>query len=1478
MYTINVGGIMGGIRRVNGKFNALSKMFFPQLTCLFLITVLVTVVLFSQFTQSAHAHSVQARSAQTGSPHESPQNPWAMYGIEVGSGSCSWSMYGNNIYYPSPAAILADSLIAFGGGDAYSSYSGTIGNSPAYSYNIENAPCFTGGYFYISMIYDGTNFGKVCPGGSYEEGGQFCPGNAPSPKTLGSNGCPVCSQNTSESSNVTTTSKDGKPQTRDPIDVASGNVYEQETDYQSAGMNWLDFTRYYNSNAEIANTYAVSLGSHWRNTYDRYLDIISSSSVTVERKDGKVLSFTNNGSGWVSDSDVDLALVQTGSTSWTLKDQDDTVETYTQLGSGEGLLNSITLRDGYTQVLAYNSNNQLTSVTDSFGRTLTFSYTGTLLSTVTTPDGLVVAYSYNSSGLNPGVNDRLVGVSYSTSPATNRSYTYTQLFDLLNVTDENGNTTSWTYDVNGRGLSSQNGNGLNLTTVAYDDATGNRTVTNALGQQEVYKFTTLQGVPKVTEIDRIATSTVPAATETYTYDSNGYVNSITDWKGNVTEYVNNTHGLPTSITEASGTGVARTTTITYDATFIHLPDQIVQPRLTTSFTYDGSGNVLTRTETDTSGGITNGQTRTWTYTYDSKGHVLTATGPRTDVIQTTTFTYSGNNITTITDPLGHVSKITSYTSSGLPLSMTDPNGVVTTFTYDIRDRLLTQTVQSVSGNAQTTFSYDGVGNLTQIRLPDNTMLGYGYDQANRLNSFYTSLDNLYYTLDANGDIVKLQSTDNLDTNGLRQSAVFDSLGRMLQQIGAAGQTTSFAYDADGNALTVTDPLGNARTQAFDALNRLTGQTDPLSNTITYARDAQDNLTGVTDPRNLKTTYTYDGFGDVISETSPDSGTITYTFDKAGNCISETDARGVVTNCTFDTLNRVLTETYPASPGENVTYTYDVKSKTNFGIGRLAKIKDESGTTTFTYNERGDILTDTRKIGATTYKTTYTYDLADNVSSVTYPSGDVISYTRDRAGRISSISYQPTSGAGASYLARSITYVPFGPVSGLTYGNGLAETLTYDHDYHLTNILTSGNSVVQNLALSYDAVGNITSITDNLDNTLNQTFGYDKDYRLVSATGKYGAVGYTYDADGNRLTNTTNGTTSTYTYPTTSNKLSSVKTGGVARKFTYLANGDISKDTRSSTSTTAAFSYNDRNFNGKVTINGVVTTYKQNALGERMIKTTGTSITDYQYDLNGHVIAESNGSTGAVTREYVYLDDMPLAQIESNGTIYYLHNDQTGTPQKMTDASENVVWDRIQQPFGETVSITGSATNNLRFPGQYADSESGLNDNLNRSYNSTLGRYTQGDPIGLAGGINLYGYVENNPVIGVDPQGLDVRVYGGGSMWPHEAIAIDTPSGIFTFGFGPRWSGFIPYGPGRVDEGSGEYSNITHGRLISTYPLSPSDGDKLVQNLRKLENNSPLYSLVGFNCNNFANMVASYASQGSLNINSFSPIDFNQLSK
>ena len=696
-----------------------------------------------------------------------------------------------------------------------------------------------------------------------------------------------------------------------------------------------------------------------------------------------------------------------------------------------------------------------------------------------------------------------------------------------------GNTyATWTYDTNSRGLTNfMGGSTLNAgsTTVVYNDTTGSRTVTNALGVTDTYTFSTLQGVPKAAGISRAATSTTAAATESFTYDSNGYPASVTDWNGNQTTYVNNSAGSPTTINEAVGTSAARTTTIAYDTTWTHQPDSIVTPGVTTAFAYDSNGNLHTKTYTDTTTQSipysTNGQTRTWTYGYTN--FLLTSVQtPRTDVTAIINYAYAGATLSSITDALGHVTHVTAAQNDGYPQTVVDPNSVTRGYSWDARQRLVYDVVDTSAGNDVTYYNLDPTGELAQLFLPDGTFRNYVYDAAHRFTKIsdpYSSF--IQYTLDALGDTTQAE-VENSSTEYKNHTATFDALGRKLTDVGGQGQTTTFTYDPDGNALTIKDGLLNTTTRVVDALNRIGKSTDANSGIAQWTYDAHDRLLTVEDQNSHTTSYVYDGFGDVIQQTSPDTSTTVYHYDNNGNLTSKTDTASVVTNQTFDKLDRVLTTSYPADSTLNVAYTYDqTGTGFSFGIGRLTSLTDAAGSLTRAYDERGNLLTEKRVNSGNTYTTSYTYNSASRLLSTTYPDGTVVNFAYDPTGHVYTMSAKPAGAGSATTIAPTINYFPFGPLEYISYGNGMTETWFFDLDYRVTGISANLGNISQPhvmlLDYTYDAANNLKTISDLVNGANSQTLGLrdcvlNRVNSAVSGTGGYGTLGWTYDAVGNLL--------------------------------------------------------------------------------------------------------------------------------------------------------------------------------------------------------------------------------------------------------------------------------------------------------------------------------------------------------------------------
>lgn len=1167
-----------------------------------------------------------------------------------------------------------------------------------------------------------------------------------------------------------------------PIAINIGNKFEVATDFETQGKNSLAFIRYYNSQSQQSS----SLGFSWRSNFDRGFryngtDIPSSTAVWFTRPDGSVYSFIKTSGSWLPSAiDVNAQLTSLGPSGWILTDQNDRIETYTLAGQ----LSSIKTRSGYEQDLVYDANGNLVLVTDSFGRTLAFTITGGIIHTMTDSDGKVYTYKYTSPLPSTA---QLVSVSFPGSSSPTVQYLYENAsypYALTGILDEKGKRyASWSYDANARAISSEHAGGADATSLTYSlngSGTGTVETTNALGKQTTYTLSLIASVGKITSIAGLVSAHTAATTESFTYDSHGYIASHTDNNGNTTKYLNDSRGHVTSETDAFGTPQARTVTTTWDPIY-NLPTEIVQPGLTTDYTYS-SGLLTQKTETDTTTTTvpysTSGTTRTWTYTYDSAGLLHTVDGPLAGTGDTVTYTYDARGcIASFTDEIGHATAITSVNGRCEPLSSLDPNGVVTNYTYDDRGRATSITANPGSNQSATGFAYDLAGNLTVITFPDNSTLSYAYDDAHRLTSITNNLgESITYTLDAMGNrtATAVKSTSSVIT--MQQSATFDELGRVMANIGAALQATTHAYDLNSNEVAITDPRGKVYGHTFDALNRLYQETDPDSWKTTVAYNGRDEVTGVTDARSLATTYVRNGFGDVIQRTSLDTGIDVYWYDANGNVIKKTDARGIETDFTYDAASRILTRTFPATAAENVTFSYDATAGGNYGVGRLTSVTDQSGSTSVVYDALGRIASSTQMVSGHLYSMAFTYDPAGNILSETYPSGRIVTYTRDALGRIAGITTRQNSGEAFVSIATGTAYKPFGPLSGFMFGNSLIASFSFDQDYQPTHIQTSkGTTSIQDLVNGFDPSGNITSITDQLVSSRSQTFTYDDLNRVATAAGAYGPQSYSYDGIGNRLSRSAGGTTETYVYPATSNRLTSVTTtGGNIRTLTYATSGQLSQDVRD-TGDTYTFTVNGAGRNAGASLNGVVAgTYLYNAFGQRVQKVASGITAQFVFDRTGHLLEEANGS-GTVQRDYIWLDDIPVAMVDDTGpspVIDYIHTDQSGTPQKMTDGSASIVWDNLSDPFGNSMATQGTnwgtanwgsfnwattmlSQSNIRFPGQYFDGETGLHQNWNRDYDPTIGRYVQSDPAGFSGGINTYTYVGGNPVSFTDPSGLQI---------------------------------------------------------------------------------------------------------------------------
>ncbi|MES9842252.1 MAG: RHS repeat-associated core domain-containing protein [Candidatus Thiodiazotropha endolucinida] len=353
---------------------------------------------------------------------------------------------------------------------------------------------------------------------------------------------------------------------------------------------------------------------------------------------------------------------------------------------------------------------------------------------------------------------------------------------------------------------------------------------------------------------------------------------------------------------------------------------------------------------------------------------------------------------------------------------------------------------------------------------------------------------------------------------------------------------------------------------------------------------------------------------------------------------------------------------------------------------------------------------------------------------------------DAYGQLSSLTYEWSDGTIQSLISNLQT-LPFGPVKAFDYGNGLSLTRGFDQDYQLISQTIPG--ILQS-SYQHDPVGNITDWQDLLSTGQDQLFDYDALYRLTSANGAYGDTTYTYDATGNRLSLTLDGSTETYSYVPSSHRLQQIL-GSVTDSRSYDAAGNTIQ------SLIGSYAYDDTNRMVRFSKTGTTATYAYNGKGERISKNVDGTITRFRYAPAGQLLGEYD-QNGQAIREYITLEGQPVALIVTDpvttlSSVYYLHTDHLGAVVKATDSTQTLVWDAERKPFGERSVITAQIEMPLGFPGQYFDEETGNYYNYFRDYDPSTGRYLQSDPIGLEGGINTYAYVAGNPLILIDPNGL-----------------------------------------------------------------------------------------------------------------------------
>ncbi len=1004
----------------------------------------------------------------------------------------------------------------------------------------------------------------VCPEGIDGNGGSYCY-RSDTAQDVGKNLGDQC--------------KTGQCFLGNPINVGVGNKYQEEFDFAATGPNPLAFRRYYNSlaglddsnnglyrfgnsgpnsvraslNGDNSATAAVAtdaIGVSWRHSYQAAIAVHETQDIRsafIYRPEGRVYAYREHGAAWHTDADVNFTLIELqtagATTGWELTTDEDALEVY----SAEGRLQTITDREGFTTTLAYDGIGRLTTVTDHFGKQIAIGYAASpdpgqdwwensavenRITTVTDPAGGVYSYGYDSLG-------NLVSMTHPDT--TVRHYVYENAsfpYALTGIVDRNGDRyATFGYDADGRANLSYHGPAANPSErvdISYTTIGVNAPIYRITDAQVTYAAGTSQqlvqdidiaakvGVAKTTGITKLGSSS------SKTYDTNGNLERSTDYGGEVTYRAYDARNLVTTLTEAEGATEERTTTMQWHAGY-RLPTKVTRPSVAgtgydqeTEYTYV-TGTPLVASIT-VRGHRPDGAAiqRTTAFTYNADNQLETIDGPRTGVSDVTTISYYScttgyecGQIASVTNPLGHVTTFDTYDAFGRVLQSTDPNGLQTHYVYSSAGELTSVTQVPVSGtNRQTTMAYDSAGQLTSVTRPDGQVLTFTYDDAHYLTTITDNLGNrIEYDYDARGNRTDEDTYDPGSSLKRAVDSVYDVFNH-LDTVSSGGSLTDYAIDIEGNLTSTVDPNSAMTTHSYDALDRLTQTVDALLGVTSYAYDVHDNTAVVTAANGAKTVYSYDDLGNLLEEISPDRGTTTYTYDVAGNLATKTDARGKLTSYTYDALNRLTLTTLDG--GGTIAYEYDVGANAK---GRLNKITDATGNTSWSFDSFGAVTQKTQTIGSVALSTSYAYDSAGRMTSMTLPSGKVVGYGYN--------TYLPTSVTvdGATVLSAA-SYDPFGPVNGWTWGNGAAHSKSFD----VRGLLTSHTLAGSTRTLGYDAAGQLTSLNDPRHT---DTFGYDllgrlDDYTHTGLAPLPASQAFEYDENGNRTRLTENGTAYDYT--------------------------------------------------------------------------------------------------------------------------------------------------------------------------------------------------------------------------------------------------------------------------------------------------------------------------------------------------------------
>lgn len=1183
--------------------------------------------------------------------------------------------------------------------------------------------------------------------------------------------------------NINTPNKPGPLGTE--VNTLTGNLFLTRNDIYvpSRGVD-IALTFYYNSFNFEEN---IGFGKGWSSMYSIYYKNDTASGKTIIWGDAREDSYQLSGSNYIPQNGIFSKLTQYQPDKFLVTEQ-----------------------DGMKYFFDNAIHKKITRMEEPNGNFLNFSYTDSLLTTITNTAGQTITLAYNNKGNIQTITDAL------TSPTRVYSYTYDNVNNLKQVTDALGGTNKYTYLVNGpmKTISDKNNNTADIIyygdytvseivgcnkrqSFSYDTTLQVTTVTDYLqsGANQVtkYQYKTFENISWVTGM----TSNCCGFDMTFEYDNKGNKTKQTDANGNISTYTYDNRGNMLSMKDA----LNQTMSYTYSTDFNKVTSYIDAKGFKTNITYDVKGNLTQIVEPgnlvyaaayNTNGDIissTDPKGNIYTYNYDALGNPSTVTAPNgyhatlvhdargnllayTDALNNTnSMEYDIlDRMKKITDPINNNVQIT-YDAEGNATLVKNQNAENSLLKYDASNRLV-QFTDAMNNNMNLT--YDAMDNITSITNQVGSKVSFLYDNKNRLTGIRDALGNqASVSYDAKENIIGATLP-----NGQQLNYSYDNIDRIKQVSDINGIIAQFTYDKNNNVTSFKNGTNATTVAEYDSLNRVKKITDPLGNSSLLVYDKNNNIVSITDRNGNTKTYGYDSLNRIKIVTDNNGSSTTASYDARGNIISLKDANNNTTNYTYDNLNRLKRTIYPDS--RYLEYTYD--SKGNITTKRLtdatnivftydtlnrmvSKLLPNGQIYSYTYDAIGRVKTATNNAGTVTLNydllnrivsesfggrtINYAYNTAGTSQTTVYPDSTVITKLFDTRNRLSSITKN-------GVVVVSYQYNNVDQLISKTAANGVVTTMQYDNANRLINYTTANN--IQNANISYDNEMQKTAVTRVNTPTKSEQFVYDNGQRLTNY--KRGIAGspviqntYTYDALGNRTIANLNGTNTNYS-TNNLNQLTNSNNGSQNINFTYDNRGNLTFDGN------FFKTYDAENRLQKDSSSPTnVLTYLYDGFGRRTQKNNNGTILNYTFA--GLSQIEERDAAGVIKNKTIFNNFITPVANEKDGTSFYYHQNELNSVEAITNNNGRTMENYEYDVYGKQTRydslgnvLLGSITGNrFGFTGQVYDSATESNKFLFREYNPAIGTFNERDLIGYADGMGMYQYVHNNPANGIDIFGL-----------------------------------------------------------------------------------------------------------------------------